>query len=83
MAENDTEGRAAPYPSFECTIGYDADVPCVIMTWKGYATSREFREANERILAQICCGALWPGLPRPGFMDRVDWFMYGQEPESS
>ena len=53
MAENDTEGRAAPYPSFECTIGYDADVPCVIMTWKGYATSREFREANERILGVI------------------------------
>ena len=39
------------YPSFECTIGYDADVPCVVMTWKGYANTREFRDANERILA--------------------------------
>jgi hypothetical protein len=42
-----------PYPGFECTIGYDSDVPCVIMTWKGYATSREFRDANERILGVI------------------------------
>ncbi len=41
------------YPSFECTVGYDAEVPCVIMTWKGYATSREFREANERILGVL------------------------------
>ena len=37
-------------PSFACTVDYDADVPCVIMTWKGYATSGEFREANERVL---------------------------------
>jgi SpoIIAA-like len=41
------------YPSFECTVGYDAEVPCVIMAWKGYATSREFREANERILGVL------------------------------
>ena len=41
------------YPSFECTVGYDAEVPCVIMTWRGYATSREFREANERILGVL------------------------------
>ena len=40
-------------PGFECTVGYDAEVPCVIMTWKGYATSREFREANERILGVL------------------------------
>jgi hypothetical protein len=40
-------------PSFACTVGYDAEVPCVIMTWKGYATSREFREANERILGVL------------------------------
>ena len=39
--------------SFECTIGYDADVPCVVMTWRGYATSREFRDTNERVLAII------------------------------
>ena len=45
----------APVPDagFACTIGYDAEVPCVIMTWKGYATSREFREANERILGVL------------------------------
>jgi hypothetical protein len=47
-----TDG-GAPYPSFECTVGYDSDVPCVIMTWKGYATSRAFREANERVLGVI------------------------------
>jgi hypothetical protein len=41
------------YPSFECAVGYDADVPCVIMTWQGYATSREFRDANERVLGVI------------------------------
>jgi hypothetical protein len=40
-------------PSFECMVGYDAEVPCVIMTWKGYATTREFREANERILGVL------------------------------
>jgi hypothetical protein len=41
------------YPSFECTVGYDAEVACVTMTWKGYATSRDFREANERILGVL------------------------------
>lgn len=40
-------------PSFALTVGYDAQVPCVIMTWKGYATSREFREGNERILGVL------------------------------
>jgi hypothetical protein len=40
-------------PSFECMVGYDAEVPCVIMTWKGYATTRVFREANERILGVL------------------------------
>jgi hypothetical protein len=47
MAASDT------YPSFECTVGYDADVPCVIMNWQGYATSREFRDANERVLGVL------------------------------
>jgi SpoIIAA-like len=42
-----------PDPAFECTVGYDADVPCVVMTWKGYGTSREFRAANERVLRAI------------------------------
>jgi hypothetical protein len=53
MAPSEAQGGTGPYPSFECTIGHDADVPCVIMTWKGYATSSEFREANERILRLI------------------------------
>lgn len=43
----------APYPDFECTVGYDAGVPCVLMTWKGYATSRDFRSGNERIVDLI------------------------------
>ena len=41
---------AGPYPSFAITVGYDAEVPCVVMTWQGYAPSREFRDANERVL---------------------------------
>ncbi|MCZ7660453.1 MAG: hypothetical protein M5U07_22660 [Xanthobacteraceae bacterium] len=36
---------------FSCTVGYDVDVPCVFMTWKGYATTPLFREANARVLA--------------------------------
>ena len=39
--------------SFECTVGYDAEIRCVVMTWRGYATSREFREANERVLGVL------------------------------
>jgi hypothetical protein len=37
-------------PSFECKVDYDADVRCVVMTWRGYATTREFRAANEHVL---------------------------------
>ena len=40
--------------AFTCAVGYDPDVPCVAMTWKGYATSTLFRETNERVL-----GCLW------------------------
>ena len=40
-------------PTFECNVSYDAEVPCVIMTWKGYATSPEFRDANERVLGEF------------------------------
>jgi hypothetical protein len=40
-------------PGFECTVDYDAEVPCVIMTWRGYATTGEFRAANERVLAAL------------------------------
>ena len=40
-------------PGFALTVGYDAQVSCVTMTWKGYATSREFREGNERILGVL------------------------------
>lgn len=40
-----------PGTDFSCTVGYDVDVPCVFMTWKGYATTPLFREANARVLA--------------------------------
>jgi hypothetical protein len=33
-----------------CEITYDPEIPCVVMIWQGYATSREFRAANEDIL---------------------------------
>ena len=36
-----------------CTVGYDEDVPCVVMTWSGYAPGAPFRAANERVLAEI------------------------------
>lgn len=39
--------------AFACTVDYDAEVPCVIMTWRGYATTGEFRAANERVLAAL------------------------------
>jgi hypothetical protein len=37
----------------ELAIGYDADIPCVVMIWKGYATSAAFREGNARVLSEI------------------------------
>ena len=40
-------------PTFDCAIDYDVDVPCVRMIWKGYATSAQFRAANERVLEAI------------------------------
>lgn len=40
-------------PTFDCAIDYDIDVPCVCMLWKGYATSAQFRAANERVLETI------------------------------
>ena len=40
-------------PTFDCAIDYDGQVPCVTMVWKGYATSAQFRAANERVLAAI------------------------------
>lgn len=40
-------------PTFHCAIEYDADVPCVSMIWKGYATSAQFREASGRVLHEI------------------------------
>jgi len=36
-----------------CIIRHDPEVPCVVMIWQGYATSAEFRAANERILNVI------------------------------
>jgi hypothetical protein len=40
-------------PTFHCAIEYDVDVPCVSMTWKGYATSAQFRDASELVLREI------------------------------
>jgi hypothetical protein len=37
----------------ELTIDYDGDIPCVVMIWKGYATSAAFREGNARVLSEI------------------------------
>lgn len=37
----------------DLAIEYDADVPCVVMIWKGYATSTAFREGNARVLSAI------------------------------
>lgn len=42
-----------PYPDFAWTVDYDAEVPCVVMTWQGYATSKVFRDANEKIVDVI------------------------------
>jgi hypothetical protein len=36
-----------------CTVRHDAEVPCVVMIWRGYATSAEFRAANERVLSVL------------------------------
>ena len=36
---------------FTCTVVFEPAVPCVVMVWRGYATSRMFRETNERVLA--------------------------------
>ena len=37
----------------DLTIDYDAEVPCVVMIWKGYATSAAFRDSNARVLTEI------------------------------
>ena len=36
-----------------CAVSYDAEVPCVVMTWTGYAPGAPFRAANEAVLARI------------------------------
>ena len=40
-------------PEFGCSVTYNPAIPCVVMEWRGYATSVLFREANERVLAAI------------------------------
>jgi hypothetical protein len=35
------------------SVEYDVDVPCIVMTWQGYATSAMFRAANEQVLTVI------------------------------
>ena len=36
-----------------CAISFDESVPCIVMAWHGYATSAQFRAANDRVLACI------------------------------
>ena len=36
-----------------CTVSYDESVPCVVMTWTGYAPGAPFRAANEAVLERI------------------------------
>ena len=36
-----------------CTVSYDEDVPCVVMTWTEYRPGAAFRAANEAVLARI------------------------------
>ena len=36
-----------------CTVRHDPEIPCVVMIWQGYATSAEFRSANERVLSTL------------------------------
>jgi hypothetical protein len=40
-------------PTFDCAVDYDVDTPCVTMVFRGYATSAQFREANERVLLAV------------------------------
>jgi hypothetical protein len=35
------------------SVEYDVDIPCIVMTWQGYATSAMFRAANEQVLNVI------------------------------
>ena len=35
------------------SVEYDVDIPCIVMTWQGYATSAMFRAANEQVLDVI------------------------------
>lgn len=37
----------------ELSVEYDAEIPCVVMVWKGNATSAAFREGNNRVLDEI------------------------------
>jgi hypothetical protein len=36
-----------------CSIDWDAEARAVIMVWRGYATTPQFRDGNERVLAGI------------------------------
>src|SRR4051812_4480030 len=42
-----------PYPDFAWTGDFDAEVPCVVITWQGYATRKALPGANEQIMAVI------------------------------
>lgn len=36
-----------------CSVSFDADVPCIVVKWKGYATSVQIRYVHECILSLL------------------------------
>lgn len=42
--------RVAELSNEACSISYDADTPCIVIEWHGYATTPQFREVNENAL---------------------------------
>jgi hypothetical protein len=43
---------ATTLQQLDCVVGYDADVPCVVMRWTGYDRNG-FRGANGHVLEEI------------------------------
>lgn len=44
---------STPRPDFTCAVSFDAETPCIVMHWRGYATKAQFRAGNERVLEAI------------------------------
>lgn len=41
------------FTSEPCDIFFDQEIGCIILDWKGYATSAQFREIHEKMLEAI------------------------------